>query len=63
MNGPHAITAMNVAPLCLHCFDQSGESVDDNAEGLLLSELSSLGYPCEHIMAMSFRLRGPKVSA
>lgn len=43
MNGPHAITAMNVAPLCLHCFDQNGESVNDNAEGLLVSELSSFG--------------------
>lgn len=53
---------------CHHChgaciallsLNQEGETVSDEIEGLLVPPLPAK-YSSEHIMGMSFRLKGPK---
>lgn len=53
---------------CHHChgvciallsLNQEGETVSDEIEGLLVPPLPA-EYSSEHIMGMSFRLKGPK---
>lgn len=60
------MTSVSTYHHCHHCvriavlsLNQEGETVSDEIEGLLVPPLLA-EYSSEHIMGMSFRLRGPK---